>query len=75
MGSITEEKLPSFFPVASDVNVVGQVLFAESMQCQFHVIVLVFYEQDFNLAVSHGLPPTATALVSTTFLSELPRVK
>jgi hypothetical protein len=42
MRSIAEKELQRLFAIAGDVDVVGQFLFAQSMQSQLHVVVVVF---------------------------------
>ncbi len=62
MGPVTEKKVQSLFSIAGDMNVIGQIFFAQSMQRKLYVIVIVFHQQNFDLSIGHDFSPAATAL-------------
>jgi hypothetical protein len=52
----TKDKLQGLGSVARDMNMVGQVMLPERMKRQFHVVGIVFNEQNLDCVI-HGQPP------------------
>ena len=52
-----EDELQGLRPVAHDMDVIGEVVLLERMECQFHVVGIVLDEQDLDLSSVMDSPP------------------
>ena len=49
-----KDEIQGLGPVARDMDLVGEVLPLERVECQLHVVGIVFDQQDLDLVVIHG---------------------